>query len=72
VVNSYEADNASQKWSIEGSLVRWLGAGSGEWQVMGVKPPVSPHQASDVRLYVGPLDAMISTQWTREFVYIGM
>lgn len=71
VMNSYEADKASQKWSIEGSLVRWLGAGSGEWQVMGLKPPIDAHHAPNVYLYVGPLDTMTSTLWSKEFVYVG-
>jgi len=69
VINSYESHKPSQKWSIEGTLVRWLGAASGEWQVIGVKPPIGPNE-HNLHLHVGPLDTLISTQWNREFVYI--
>ena len=70
MVNSYEADKASQKWSIEGSLVRWHGATAGEWQVVGLKPPVGPDE-HNLYLHVGPLDTLVGTQWTKESVYIG-
>jgi len=70
VVNCYEPDKASQKWSVEGPLVRWHGALSGEWQVVGLKPPIGPEEHY-VHLYVGPLDTLVGTQWTKEFVYIG-
>jgi len=70
VVNSYEPDKASQKWIVEGTLVRWLGAVLGEWQVVGLKPPLGP-QENNIYLHVGPLDTLVGTQWTKEFVYIG-
>lgn len=69
MVNSYEPDKASQKWSIEGTLLRWSGVTSGDWQIVGVKPPVGP-QEHNLYLHVGPLDTLVGTQWTKEFVYI--
>jgi len=69
VVSSYEPDKTSQIWSIDGSLLRWCGGPPGEWQVVGLKPPVESPQR-DHCLYVGPLDTLLATQWLKEFVYI--
>ena len=70
VVNRYEPHKASQKWSIKRTLLRWYAVTSGEWQVVGVKPPVGP-QEQNLYLHVGPLDTLVGTHWTKEFVYIG-
>jgi len=68
VVNCYEPLKPSQQWTIDDSLLRWHGGPSGEWQVVGLKPPVG---SQETQLYVGPLDTLHGTQWTKEFVYIG-
>ena len=65
VVNCYEPSKASQRWSLEGTLLRWCGAPPGERQVVGVKPPIGPQE---VCLHVGPLDTLHGTQWTKESV----
>lgn len=69
VVNSYEPMKASQKWGMEGTLLRWHGASAEERQVVGVKPPIGPQE---ICLHVGPLDTLHGTQWTKEFLYTTM
>lgn len=71
VVNSFEPYKASQKFSVDGTLLRFHGGVPTDWQVVGLKLPIGP-QESHLYLHVGPLDSLVGTQWMMEFVYIGI
>ena len=66
VVNSYDPSKAGQRWSLEGTLLRWRGGLPGDRQVVGVKPPIGPNK---IYLHVGPVDALHGIQWSKEFIY---